>query len=228
MLACLCGGLGLAGIVASAYAGDMTLTSEITGSTAFHVPVKSFKELKFVHTLHQQVDYSCGAAAIATLLTYSYGKPVAERTVLQDMLDHGDKQVIQTKGFSLLDIRNYLARQGLQSGGYRLPLDKIPEVAVPGIVLINHNGYNHFVVVDGFKDGRLLLADPSLGARTVDVDTFKREWTGVYFVILTGADDARRKFNLKEDWSLQGHGTWDRFRDTFDLARLSFKSADAF
>ncbi len=38
----------------------------------------SLKEARFRNTIRQKYDFSCGSAAVATLLTYQYGYPVNE------------------------------------------------------------------------------------------------------------------------------------------------------
>src|SRR5258708_561538 len=117
-------------------------------------------------TIAQQYDFSCGSAALATLLTYDYNIPVSEPEVFRDMFEHGDKTVIAKSGFSLLDIRNYLARRGLEANGYRAPLSKLAEVRLPAIVLVNVRGYSHFVVLEGIQNGWGLLAHPANGMRS--------------------------------------------------------------
>ena len=131
----------------------------ISGS-AITMNVESFQEKKYKATLAQQYDFSCGSAALATLLTYNYAIPVSEQDVFKDMFDNCDKQVIAESGFSLLDIKNYLARRGLESNGYRAPLEKLAGVRVPAIVLVNVRGYSHFVILEGIRDGWVLLSRP--------------------------------------------------------------------
>ena len=201
-------------------ANEIFLGSQLTGGTNIQTILSSYSERRFLRTLKQQADFSCGSAALATLLTYHYARPSAERDVLTDMVAHGDRAQIETQGFSLLDMRNYLARQGLSSGGYRLTLDKIAEVRVPGIVLINHNGYNHFVVLEGLHEGRVLLADPSVGTRAMDVATFEKEWNGVLFLIRDGADFAQTQFNLEENWEVQPQASWSQIRNLYELSRV--------
>jgi hypothetical protein len=41
-----------------------------------NVLVKSMKERKFEQVVRQQYDFSCGSAALATLLTYHYENPI--------------------------------------------------------------------------------------------------------------------------------------------------------
>ena len=45
----------------------------------------------------------------------------------------------------------------------RRPLDKLASAGIPAIVLINEHGYNHFVVIKGMRDERVLIGDPSGG-----------------------------------------------------------------
>ena len=61
--------------------------------------MESFQEKKNQATIAQEHDFSCGSAALATLLTYNYKVAVTERDVFQSMFDSGDKQVISKSGF---------------------------------------------------------------------------------------------------------------------------------
>ena len=54
------------------------------------------------------------------------------------------KKTISKSGFSLLDIKKYLQRHGLDSNGYRAPLSKLEEVRLPAIVLLNVRGLPSF------------------------------------------------------------------------------------
>jgi hypothetical protein len=162
-------------------AGSLLLENVGIGGATFTMNTESFQEKKYKATLAQQYDFSCGSAALATLLTYNYKIPVGEQDVFKDMFDNGDKQVIAASGVSLLDIKNYLARRGLESNGYRAPLKKLAAVRLPAIVLINVGGYSHFVVLDGIRDGYVLLSDPANGMRSEPVGEFENHWTGVFF-----------------------------------------------
>jgi predicted double-glycine peptidase len=169
------------------------------GGAAYAVPVRSMKELRFASTLRQQYDFSCGSAALATLLTHHYGFPVSESTVFAAMWDQGDQARIRREGFSLLDMQRYLAAHGFQADGFRLPLDKLAEAGLPAIVLITEKGYNHFVVIKGFEEGRVLLGDPSSGTRSMTRARFEAQWpTRLLFVIHTSS--AQPRFNLGADW----------------------------
>src|SRR5574338_13912 len=67
--------------------------------------VWSMRELKVRSVILQKYDYSCGSAAVATLLTYHYDHPLTEETAFRTMFDHGNQEKIQKEGFSFLDMK---------------------------------------------------------------------------------------------------------------------------
>jgi predicted double-glycine peptidase len=180
---------------AGAHAADLTLAGGLHAA----VPVHSMRELRFTSTIRQQYDFSCGSAALATLLTYHYGMPVAEDAAFKAMWAGGDHVKIRREGFSLLDMQRYLASLGFKADGFRLPLDALVTARLPAIVLVTENGYYHFVVIKGAEDGRILLGDPSRGTRSITRERFVAMWpTRLLFVIHDGP--ARARFNLPDDW----------------------------
>lgn len=179
-------------------ADTVNLPFQIGG--AFAVPVVSLKEARYRAMIRQQYDFSCGSAALSTLLTYQYGHPVTEQAVFEEMFRHGDRAKIQREGFSLLDMKRYLEAHGFEANGFEAPLDRLASAGIPAIVLINDKGYNHFVVIKGIGDGRVLIGDPSGGTRALTRAAFDALWTnGILFVIGNRQGEAR--FNLASDWS---------------------------
>lgn len=179
-----------------AHAGSVEVR---TGSGTFGMRLTSLKEARFKTTLQQKYDFSCGSAAIATLLTYQYGRKVDEAEVFAHMYNHGDQKKIRSEGFSLLDMRRYLQSQGLQADGFELPLDKLEEEGLPAIVLLDDNGYRHFVVIKGMRGGRVLIGDPARGTRAIARERFEKLWdNGVLFVVHNRRDLAQ--FNRADDW----------------------------
>ena len=177
-------------------AAELSLPS---GMRVGSMPVKSMKDLRFQATMRQQYDFSCGSAALATLLTHHYNTPVTEQLAFQEMFSTGDQQKIRKEGFSLLDMQRFLKNRGFTANGFQLPLDKLIEAKLPAIVLISDNGYNHFVVVKGAADGRILIGDPSRGTRLMPRDRFESLWANrILFVIHEGP--IKPGFNLTADW----------------------------
>lgn len=166
---------------------------------SYGLRVTSLKEARYRTTIRQRYDFSCGSAATATLLTYHFDHPVTEAEVFKSMFDAGDQAKIRKEGFSLLDMRRYLAGLGYQADGFELPLEKLGEEGLPAIVLLNDNGYRHFVVVKGVKDGRVLLGDPARGTRAMSREKFESLWDNrVLFVVHNRRELAR--FNHERDW----------------------------
>jgi uncharacterized protein len=194
--------LGGPGVSARAADVQISAVAGLPGLLSPTLSVESSQARRFSTVIPQRYDYSCGSAALATLLTYSYNMPVDEMTVFRSMIVHGDKAQIEQYGFSLLDMKEYLERQGLPSGGFRAPLSKLASVRVPAIVLINERGYHHFVVITGLEDGRVLLADPAVGIRSERTGVFENQWSGIFFLILNHAREARTSFNQDHNWTL--------------------------
>ena len=184
-------------LVASTAAAQPTRLPAVGGDVL--IPLTSVRQARLAGTLLQQYDFSCGSAAVATLLTHHYGHPVNEATVFEHMFLHGDQQKIRTEGFSLLDMKRFLKAHGFEADGFEQPLEKLLEAGVPAIVLINENGYQHFVVVKGLRGDRVLIGDPAKGTRALPRQRFIESWSsGLLFVVHNRMEAAR--FNLASDW----------------------------
>lgn len=197
LIACL-----MAGIITSsaAQAGNALLQA---GGGAFSIPVKSRKEMRWATVVRQQYDFSCGSGAVATLLTFHYDMPVREDEVFQAMFSVGDQRQIRAAGFSMLDMKRFLDTQGLRADGFRMTLDKFAEIGVPGITLIDTNGYRHFVVVKGIEGDRVLIGDPALGTRILARKDFEGLWSGAVLAARESVQIARAHFNERRDWRVR-------------------------
>jgi predicted double-glycine peptidase len=164
------------------------------------VEVESLREARFRGTLAQQFDFSCGAAAVATLLTYHYGRPTLEREAVVAMWETGDRNKIRTLGFSLLDMKSFLAQKGYRAEGYRLSLDALSRAGLPAIALVTIRGYKHFVVIRGLSDQEVLIADPAQGTRAVDRAEFEKIRNPVLLLI---RPDSHRPSVFLREWSLK-------------------------
>jgi len=178
-------------------------TIDLFGSgSRFTVPVRSFSELRFHGVVRQQYDFSCGSAALATLLSSHYGRPTTEQTVFRAMYEAGDQRRIRMQGFSLLDMKRYVERLGYQANGYKVSLHDIEKTKIPGIALITLQGYRHFVVVKGVSESRVLLGDPARGLRAISREEFQSGWNGVLFAIHSGPRLLPDGFNRPREWAL--------------------------
>ena len=165
------------------------------------IPVKSMTEKKFETVIRQQYDFSCGSAALATLLTYHYEDPINEQIAFNFMYEHGDQEKIQQYGFSLLDMKNYLANHGYDSDGFEAPLDALADASVPAITLLNVGGYRHFVVIKGVTSEKVLVGDPALGLKAYARDKFEAMWeNGILFIITSKSESGESNFNQASAW----------------------------
>jgi len=141
--------------------------------------VRSAQKMKRVNTVSQSLDYSCGPAAVATLLSYHYGDVVTEREVIKYLLENGDLEKIKAnKGFSLLDLKHFAQSKGYEVVGYRMNIEYLVKLQRPALVPISVRGYDHFVIFRGVKDDRVFLADPAFGNMTMRVSYFSNVWKG--------------------------------------------------
>ena len=156
------------------------------GSTQIEfVTVRPLDEIKRAGMIHQAYDYSCGSAALTTVLNYFLGEDLQENEVMEGMLQHGEKdKIVQRRGFSLLDMKRYVATRGFKGAGFKAELQDLADLRQPGLVTIQYGGFKHFVVFRELRDGHIYLADPSAGKISFTVEHFARLWDGnVLFLV---------------------------------------------
>jgi predicted double-glycine peptidase len=156
---------------------------------------------------------------VATLLTYQYGYPVTEQAVFQSMYLHGNQQKIQQEGFSLLDIKRYLESQGFEADGFEQPLDALRTAHLPAIVLLNENGYHHFVVVKGVQKERVLVGDPAMGTRAMPRAAFERTWDNHLLFVIHNREE-RASFNTFADWRVAPRAPLEEGMDRSGLGNI--------
>jgi predicted double-glycine peptidase len=162
--------------------------SSIDTSTLVGVPltktIRSMKDIRYAHVVSQQFDYSCGAAALATLLKFGYGIDIPETELIRRMMVFSTPDVVVKNGFSMLDMKKFVETIGLRGRGFRVNTDALTHLQIPVMVLMNIDGYEHFVIVKHVENGRVFLADPALGNRIVLEEDFAKTWNGLVFAVL--------------------------------------------
>ena len=154
------------------------------GGGTFTKPVQSLKERRLRQVVPQTTDYSCGAAALATVCRYHFGCRMTETDAIVGMFKHGEQEKIRQRGFSLLDIKRFALEQGLQAKGYRVQdINLLKQVNVPVITLIETSNYKHFVVIRRTDDRFVYLSDPSWGNRKVPLADFQKYWDQAVLVL---------------------------------------------
>jgi uncharacterized protein len=139
--------------------------------------MQPFTEFKYKNIVRQAYDYSCGSAALVTVMNNYLGIEVSEQQAMEGMLAHGEREkIISRRGFSLLDMKRYLVTLGADAAGFRAEMSDLAKLQQPGIVPIDYAGFKHFVVVRGIRDGRVHVADPSAGHIVFSIEEFASLW----------------------------------------------------
>lgn len=142
------------------------------GSLRGPLTLVSWKELRDRELSKQQLDFSCGAAALATLLNHYYGMPTNEATVLSLLRTSDAAASFQ----ELADVAR--DHYGLQAQGYALSVDMLKSLRQPVMVYLKVRGNDHFSVLRGIDErGQVWLADPSWGNRLLTAHQFESMWS---------------------------------------------------
>ncbi len=171
-------------------AAEIRFNNIVPGAGIVRMDVESIKERQFRNIVRQQTDFSCGAAALATIFQYAFNRKISEATVLAGMFRIADRNVILEKGFSLLDMKRYAIKQGFHATGYQVNVDALRNLRIPVIILLNLNGYQHFVVLKKVDGDSVYLADPALGNKKMTVKKFEQSWNGTILAIVGHGFDA--------------------------------------
>ena len=146
----------------------------MTKKTTLKAPVKTGAAK--VPMIMQMEALECGAACLAMVLAY-YDKWIPLEQV---RFDCG----VSRDGSNMKNV--FLAAQhyGLNVHGYRMELDGLKESgSFPCII---HWEFNHFVVLDGFKNEKAVLNDPARGVVQVSMEDFDEAFTGLVLTFAPG------------------------------------------
>ena len=157
-----------------------------------------------VPTVLQMEATECGAAALAMVLAH-YGLWIPLEMLRQECGVNRD-------GSKASCVLRAARARHCKADGYRWTasdiLKLIPDKPFP---LIIHWEFNHFVVLEGIKDGVCYLNDPGMGRRTVPFEEFRTSYTGVALRIEPGEGFVKegKRYNVFADiWAKLREDKW--------------------
>lgn len=182
--------------------------------------VSPLAEQRFKNIIHQAYDYSCGSAALTTVLNGYLGRQFSEKQVMDGLLKFGEyDKIVQRRGFSMLDMKRLVTALGHPNNGFKGTLDELKKLDHPAIVAIHYMNFKHFVVIKKYQDGRFFVADPALGNITFTEARFDEVWDkvdglGRMFIIFPNGFKPQSTLELTESDM--------RFVDDQTISQLAF------
>lgn len=166
--------------------GEWKIETSLDQRFATRHTIKPLSEFQTDRIVNQNYDYSCGSAALATVLKYYLGENFTEKQVIHGLLQYGDPERIKKRrAFSLLDMKKFVNALGYEANGYKGNIDDLKDPEFwPCIVPIKIFEYRHFVVVKGIHQGHIFIADPWRGHSSYTLAQFENMWfENVMFVV---------------------------------------------
>ena len=142
------------------------------------IPKPITKGVANVPVVMQLEVLECGAASLTMIMNYYQMWIPLE----QARVDCG----VSRDGASAKNIITAARSYGMEAKAWRVdPEDLAEEGPFPCII---HWGFNHFVVLCGFRRGKAVINDPARGRVNVSMEEFDREYTGVMMTFEPGED----------------------------------------
>jgi len=127
---------------------------------------QSWEEIKFKNIIKQSQDYSCGAASLATILTYYYNDSKSEKDILEIIakINNYNLKIKDKKyKYTMLDLKKVANQYGYEAIGISLSYTDLKKLKIPAIVFLKRNNKKHFSIYKGKKNNLIYLADPTWG-----------------------------------------------------------------
>jgi predicted double-glycine peptidase len=183
---------GLAALAACATAHGQFTSAPIRDSKKiFTKETISWQDLRESYVVMQQREYSCGAAAVSTIIQYYWDDPVTEYAILRHIVNKLSTEELKDRmknGLSMTDLRKGATELGYPSVIGTRTFDELYEVKVPLVVRLQKEKFKHFVVFRGIAGKHVYLADSIRGNITYTIPRFLEEWTDGAVLVVSKKD----------------------------------------
>jgi uncharacterized protein len=144
--------------------------------------VQHYQGLKYATTVRQVLDFTCGGAALATMLTHYWGRPTTETEILEIFrARYPDPKIWQMKikdGFTFDDIVFAAEVLGYEAAGAKVAIDELAAMNGPVIIHLDKGTFQHFVVLKKAHAGVFYMSDPIVGKLALERPDFEKQYTG--------------------------------------------------
>lgn len=169
----------------------------------------SMVELRTQGAVLQRHEYSCGAAALATLMGL-FGKPATELAVLKSIFG---KNLPKTRGPGGREVLRALTLADLEKGarvrGFKVvslqvkharDFEAVLRSLQPAIARMSiYKEYHHFVVLHGIADDWVLISDPAYGKVRMPKQQLFDTWEAGERVLLAIGTKPFEAWRTRED-----------------------------
>lgn len=176
----------------------------------------TWKDVRDNKISKQDVDYSCGASSLSTILTYFYQTPKTEQQILEDM-------ALDDVMSSFLDLAKVSEKYGFVARGMTMDYQTLSKVKIPVIVYVNHKRSDHFSVVRAIDESNVYLSDSSWGNRTLSKKQFEKLWlttnhnTSGKVLLILPSTEQQKKMSDKQFTAI--YDTQNLLKQTLQLFR---------
>ena len=153
----------------------------VTADAAAGADFRNWRTLRDQGVVKQSLDFSCGAAALATLLNRFRASEVTERELLEVLADPASglrlPQGWRESGMSFATLAGLALHYETTAVGIELSASDLSQLRVPAIAYLPNSDPPHFTVITGIDPrGSIELADPGWGNRRMRAARFKTLW----------------------------------------------------
>jgi predicted double-glycine peptidase len=184
---------------ASIFAGASATARAEQQESAVRRP-KPYNERKFDGVIGQTADFTCGAASVATVLTFYWGRPTTEIEVLdiiRSRYTEAQWKGREDNGVSFDDLIFAARKLGFLADGAELPIDELPKLAAPVILHLDKGKFQHFSVLRRAHSEVFYMADSIVGQVVLTRPDLQSQYTGKALAI------ARKKAGLAQGSALE-------------------------